>query len=212
VQVEPLGSLQSMSWFAAQFAPQGMQAAGHWPSVAAAQGRGMVLQRKVQLATMPEGTRMVSRSLTHAWDWLVHMATGSQVSPISMAPLPHMAGQLLSLLRLQPEAGQQPSPLAHIVIVPSATHSAVHWPALPTSRRRLQPMAGQAVGQSAPSHFSLPSRTPLPQRALQSLSFTLVQPLAQQLSPFMQAVISPASTHSALHWAALPCRRRRWHP
>src|SRR5262249_26610759 len=39
----------------------------------------------------------------------------SQVSPaaISTTPLPHTAGQALSLLLLQP-LGQQPSPLAHV--------------------------------------------------------------------------------------------------
>jgi hypothetical protein len=54
--------------------------------------------------------------------------------------------------------------------------------------------------------------TPLPHRQVQSLSFTLVHPEGQQPSPFMQVAITASFTHSAEQAAAVPCRRRVWHP
>jgi hypothetical protein len=114
----------------------------------------------------------------------------------STMPLPQLQVHSASLLRLQ-AGGQQPSPLPHVLMSSSFTHSASHWAALPCNFRRWQPMAGQLVGQSVPSHFSLPSRTPLPQRVVQSVSLVLLQTDGQQPSPFMHAVSTPSSTHSA---------------
>jgi hypothetical protein len=121
--------------------------------------------------------------------------------------------QLLSLFALQ-AAGQHMSPFMHVVLTLAFTQRAVHIAAVPCSIRNWQPIAGQVVGQFAPSHVSLhaASVTPLPHWQLQSLSLTLVQPEAQQPSPFVHVVMTVSFTHSALHAAAVPCSLRRWQP
>jgi hypothetical protein len=137
---------------------------------------------------------------------------GSQVSPGSTTELPQTAVQLLSLAALHP-AGQQASPLAHVVIVVVFTQVAVQAAAVPCSARSWQPTAGQAVGQ-LPSQVSeqAGSTTPLPQRQAQSLSLTLVQPDGQQPSPFVQAPMTVLFTQAAVQAAADPCSVRSWQP
>ncbi len=56
-----------------------------------------------------------------------HEVSGSQVSPLSTAPLPHAGVQSVSLLALQP-LGQQPSPFWHTVWVPAGWHWAKQVP------------------------------------------------------------------------------------
>jgi hypothetical protein len=212
VQADPVGSRQSMSWVLAQEAPQGLQVAGQKPSAVALQGRRSVTHLKVQLATTPVRVRSLLLSSTHISDWVWQADGGSQVSPLSTAPLPQSGRQSSSLLALQAD-GQQPSPFAHVVRIPAFTHWAVQAAALPSRVRRRHLLAGQLAGQS-PSHFSpqATSTTPLPQRHMQSPSFAVVQPDGQQASPLVQVEMVVSSTHRALHWAALPCSRRRWQP
>jgi hypothetical protein len=82
------------------------------------------LQVKVHLLASPDGERILSLSLVH-WDCIeLQVDTGSQVSPLSTTPLPHLAGQSLSLLWLQLE-GQQPSPDTQLVSWWSFTQAAV---------------------------------------------------------------------------------------
>ena len=74
-------------------------------------------------------------------------------------------------------------------------------------------MGGQAGGQLPSQHSEhAVSVTPLPQRQLQSLSLTLVQPDAQQPSPPAHAVITVSFTHVAVQAAAVPCSLRVWQP
>jgi len=56
------------------------------------------------------------------------------------------------------------------------------------------------------SHFSAPSSAPLPQIGLQSVSLVLVQPGAQQASPFKHRVISTSGTQRAAQVCARPRR------
>ena len=129
---------------------------------------------------------------------------GSQFSPVSIAPLPQLGWQSLSLVALQPE-GQQLSPPWHSVWVPLATHWAWQVPAL-TSLRRLQPTAGHDVGQLlSGSQVSPASTVLLPQVAAQSLSLATLQPGGQQLSPEAQVVCMPLSTQRDVQLAADPC-------
>ena len=217
-------------------------------------------------------------------NWLWHLTTGSQVSPISTTPLPHIAGQLLSLFRLQPERaaavavgahgdgaavhalagahrpsqraqlaahgragrravgavallaagrlGHAVAALAHAVVVvhggaaagaaavtvgAGGDHAVVDALGVALGGAALQLAALAAHGRAAggavgPSHFSLPSRTPLPQRALQSLSLVLLQADGQQPSPLAQAVCMPSSTQRAVQLSALPSSLRRPQP
>jgi hypothetical protein len=213
VQVAPFCSLQSRSWPAAQVAPQGVHEAGQKPSAVALQVRAVDEHSKVQAATLPVRVRMVAASLTQVSNWVWQADTGSHFSPASTTPLPQVGWQSLSLLAWQ-AGGQQPSPLAQVVCRLAFTHSALQAAAVPCSVRRWQPTGGQLAGQLGPSHFSLQagSVVPLPQRQVQSLSLTVVQPEAQHMSPDMQAAMTVSFTHSALHWAALPVRRRVWQP
>ena len=48
-----------------------------------------------------------------------------------------------------------------------------------------------------PSQSSVPSTTPLPHIALQSVSLALVQPAGQQPSPFTHIVCVPAAAQAA---------------
>jgi hypothetical protein len=100
---------------------------------------------------------------------LGQVEVGSQVSPGSFTPLPHLTLQSLSLVVLQP-GGQQSSPDMHIVCTRSFTHWALQVPAF-TSLRSWHSLAGQAVGQELKgSQVSPLSLTPLSQAAWQSAS------------------------------------------
>jgi hypothetical protein len=126
----------------------------------------------------------------------------SHFSLPSTAPFPHFALQSLSLVALQP-AGQQPSPWAQAVWVPSAVQAAVQVAAAPVSLRRAQPIQGQVAGQlEGGSQVSPASVAPFPHLATQSLSLVALQPAGQQPSPFVQAVCSLSATHWA--WQVLP--------
>src|SRR5439155_10277337 len=121
----------------------GEQPLGQKPSLAP-QLRAMVVHLKMHWAGSPDGVRMVSLSLVQLDCWPVQAETGSQVSPASSTPLPHLAAQSLSLVLLQ-VLGQQPSLFAQAVWTRSFTHSAVQL--LPfTSFLSWQPLAGQLVG------------------------------------------------------------------
>jgi hypothetical protein len=105
-----------------------------------------------------------------------------------LIPFPHREAQSPSLLALQ-VPGQQLSPETHLVCRWSGMHSAVHVPWF-TSFRSWQPSAGQVEGQEARgSQVSLPSFTPFPQAARQSLSLVESQLLGQQPSPSLHSVI-----------------------
>jgi hypothetical protein len=170
------------------------------------------MHSNVQSPAVPVRVRMVLASPMQASDCAVHDATGSHFSPGSTTPLPHAGAQLLSLLALQP-GGQQPSLLAQAVCSVVFTQAAVQAVALPCSARSWQPTGGQDDGQ-LPSQVSAhaASVTPLPQRQLQSLSLTLVQPDAQQPSLLAQAVITASFTQRAVQAAAVPCSLRVWQP
>jgi hypothetical protein len=199
VHAAPLASLQSMSCPVAQLPAHGVQAEGQKPSDVPLHARADDWHSNVQLETVPVRVRTVFASPTQASYCVLQADDGSHFSAASTTELPHTGVQLLSLLALQAE-GQQPSPLAQAVCMPAATHWAVQAAAVPCSVRSWQPTGGQLAGQLLPSQVSAQagSVTPLPQR--------------QQPSPFAQVVITTSFTHSALHWAAVPCRRRVWQP
>jgi hypothetical protein len=135
------------------------------------------------------------------------VASGSQVSPLSTTPLPQTTEQSASLPTLQP-GGQQLSPDAQVVCMPSSTQAAVHAAAEPISFRRVQPMGGQAVGQlEGGSQVSPVSTVPLPHIVLQSLSLAALQAAGQQPSPFTHAVCMTSFTHSAWQLPGLASRR-----
>src|SRR5262245_45278877 len=137
-------------------------------------------------------------------------AVGSHVSGGSTKPLPQEGLQLLSLSALQPD-GQQLSSSAQPVMVPASapasaplTHS--RWHPVPLRTNSEQPWFGHVVGQDAPppasptgsSHFSPVSRTPLPQKGLQSGSLVELHgpapPPGQHPSPVaLQALMVPAT-------------------
>ncbi len=209
----PFPNLQSMSWPLPQVPTQGTQLEGQNPSEVPLHARAVVMQANVQLATEPVLVRMVLASLKQASDWVWQALGGSHVSPDSTTELPQTGMQSLSLLALQVD-GQQPSPFTQVVTVDVATHLAVQAAAVPWSARSWQPTGGQLVGQLAPSQVSLQagSVTPLPHWQAQSLSFAVVQPEAQQPSPFVQALMTVSFTHAALQVEALPCSLRVWQP
>lgn len=194
-----------MSWPAPQVPTQGTQLEGQNPSEVPLQVRPLVVQANVQVATEPVLVRMLLASLRQASDWVWHALGGSHFSPASTTEFPQTGVQLLSLLALQVE-GQQPSPFAQALITVVLTHLAVQAAAVPCSARSWQPTAGQLVGQLAPSQLSLQaaSVTPLPHWQAQSLSFAVVQPEAQQPSPFVQVLMTASFTHWALQVEALP--------
>ena len=68
----------------------------------------------MQAAALPLPLRIVFASLWQAACRRLHSATGSQVSPRSTTPLPHLGVQSLSLVALQAD-GQHPSPFAQAV-------------------------------------------------------------------------------------------------
>src|SRR5262249_13677294 len=115
--------------------------------------------------------------------------------------------QSLSLTLLQPE-GQQPSPCAQAVCVPSSTHWAVQVADEPLRRFLMQRFQGQVDGQlDAGSQVSPASTTPLPHFAVQSLPWLALQAAGQQPSPGTHAACTPLSTHWA--WQVLPLTTRR---
>src|SRR5262245_4415051 len=103
-----------------------------------------------------------------------------------MAPLPQLAEQSLSLPLLQP-AGQQPSPLAQLLMA-LWVHAALQFWAEPVMVSTVQALPSlHEVGQEdGGSQVSPTSMVPLPQLAEQSLSLPLLQPAGQQLSPLAQ--------------------------
>src|SRR5438128_196368 len=116
----------------------------------------------------------------------------SHFSPASTTPLPHLGAQSLSLVASQ-VPGQQPSPAAHAVCVPSSTQRAVQEAAEPASFCLVQPSAGQLVGHELGGSQTSPvSTTPLPQAGWQSLSLVALQLGGQQPSPPTHAVCVPA--------------------
>jgi hypothetical protein len=114
----------------------------------------------------------------------------SHVSPVSIAPLLHIAEQSLSVLALQPVA-QQPSLFVQLEMrwVLQAT---LQLAALPVSESIVQAFPSlQVVGQGTAggSHVSPASTAPLPHFAEQSLSLLWLQPVGQQPSSLVQLVI-----------------------
>jgi hypothetical protein len=86
-------------------------------------------------------------------------------------------------------AGQQPSPVTQVLTLPASTHW--RWHNVPCIARSMQPTFGHDVGQLAPSQSSPGSSTPLPQTAVQLLSFTALQAAGQHPS-------------SLAHWLCVP--------
>ena len=78
------------------------------------QAFGVSMHLNVHVAALPEGVRVKSASLTQAVCWAAHAEGGSQVSPASTTPFPHLGAQSLSFV-LSQEDGQQPSPELHSV-------------------------------------------------------------------------------------------------
>jgi hypothetical protein len=123
--------------------------------------------------------------------------------------LPHLGLQSLSVVAFAP-AGQQPSPSACEVIV-TGMQTALHCAADPTSICRMQPLPPPQLAGQSPSHFSLPSRTPLPHLGLQSLSVVEYAPSGQHPSPSTGEVIM-MGMQTALHCAADPTSICRMQP
>jgi hypothetical protein len=213
LQAFPLSSLQSMSWLVPQVAAQGVQPDGQKPSDVALQARGLVTQAKVQSETLPVRVSMWFWSLTQASYCVWQADCGSHFSPASTTEFPHTGAQSLSLFALQP-GGQQPSAFAQAEMRVVFTHFAVQALAVPCRARIWQPIVGQVVGQLAPSQVSLhaASVTPLPHWQAQSLSFAVVHPDGQQLSPLPQVVMTVSLTQAALQVLALPVSFRFWQP
>ena len=89
----PFPNVQSMSWPLPQVPTQGTQLDGQKPSEVPLQGRDIVAQANVQLATVPDFVLMLFASLTQASDWVWQALGGSQVSPFSMTELPQTGVQ-----------------------------------------------------------------------------------------------------------------------
>ena len=175
--------------------------AGQQPSPSAALTMAGKVQARSQLPALPTSTSAVQARPSSQE---VGQLAPSQVSPGSTMPLPQAAEQSLSLLALQPGA-QQPSPFVQTV-TGALSQAALQEAALPTTLSVVQALVSlQEVGQ-APSQVSMPSTTPLPQTAEQSLSTEALAPSGQQPSASAGAVMA-ASTHSALQFPALPMRR-----
>jgi hypothetical protein len=111
----------------------------------------------------------------------------SHVSPFSTTPLPHLGLQSPSLLALQPGA-QQPSPLAHATMA-AWLHCTLHLRAVPDRVSVVQAFESLQFAGQLPSHVSPFSTVPLPHVAEQSVSFVLLQPLGQQPSPELHALM-----------------------
>jgi hypothetical protein len=146
--------------------------------------------RTLQAAGSPIGTRSWQPTAAHDVGQLP-----SHISPGSTTPFPQRTTQSTSFVALQP-VGQHESFGVQAVVVAPFTQRASHVAALPCSVRCWQPTAGHDAAQ-LPSHISPGSSTPFPQRARQSVSFTALQPVGQQPSPFLHAVCMPAATQAA---------------
>jgi hypothetical protein len=86
-------------------------------------------------------------------------------------------------------AGQQPSPLAHVVM---GVCPHCRWQAAPVSTSVVQAtmsLQAAALAGQLPSHASMPSTTPLPQLGEQSASLVALHPGAQQPSPPVHVVM-----------------------
>jgi len=135
---------------------------------------------------------------------------GSQVSPGSITPLPHVVEQSPSLFALQP-AGQQPSPLSQLTIA-ACVQARLQFAALPVAVSRVHALpslhdAGQVPGGSQVSPGSI---TLLPQVAEQSASLFTLQPAGQHASPPAHALIA-SYVQATLQVAALPVIPSRVH-
>jgi hypothetical protein len=130
----------------------------------------------------------------------------SHCSIPSVLLLPQLGAQSLSVFALAPFAGQHRSPLRGAVMV-MCVHCTLQLAALPVLISVLQDSpSSQLVGQTAlpvVSQVSPGSITPLPQLFEQSLSVLRVQPIGQQPSPPLHAVIGLTS-QPAVHSGALP--------
>jgi hypothetical protein len=128
---------------------------------------------------------------------------GSQVSPVSTAPLPHFGEQSESVLALHP-AGQQPSPETQVLIV-VWLQATLQLALLPVIRSMVQALLSlQEVGQEDfGSQVSPFSTTPLPQVGEQSESLLALHPAGQQPSPATQVVME-VWLQATLQLALLP--------
>jgi hypothetical protein len=145
---------------------------------------GGCVQTTLHMAAIPVSTSMVHRSPSSGH---VVGQLPSQLSGAVTTPSPQRAAQSASFPMLQvPPAGQQPSPVAHWLMV-TRLQAAVHVAALPVSESTVQAFASlheASVGQEpGGSHVSPASGTPFPQLTEQSLSVLLLQPAGQQPSP-----------------------------
>ena len=112
----------------------------------------------------------------------------SQISFVSMTPLPQSGLQSVSLLLLQPLA-QHPSPLVQAVI-PVNTQTASQLEELPFRESDVQLSPSLQVAGQFPSQVSPTSTILLEQMESQSLSSRLVHPGGQQPSPESHRVMS----------------------
>ena len=192
----PHAALQSLSLFA--FAP-----CGQHPSLARGLVIGVCLQVALQRLASPVTVSAVQGSLS-AQEVAVGQSLPSQSSEPSRTPFPHIALQSLSLFAFAP-VGQQPSPpLA--VVMGVCEHARLQLSALPELESFVHGMpSSQEVGQ-LPSQSSEPSRTSLPQIALQSLSLFAFVLGGQQPSPPFAAVIATCE-HATLHCSGVPVFR-----
>jgi len=182
----------------------GVQPDGQQPSPPVQAVIGVCPQTTSHVEALPDWVSVV-HGLVSA-QLVGHEAGGSQVSPGSMTPLPQKGSQSPSFPLVQPD-GQQPSPPVQAVIG-VCPQAALPASALPVRVSVVHgSVSAQLVGHEAGgSQVSPGSTTPLPQKPLQSSSLAVVQPVAQQPSPSVQAVMGVA-LQAALQLAALPVRR-----
>src|SRR5688572_32358261 len=107
--------------------------------------------------------------------------------------------------------GQQPSAAPHAVTV-LWVQTAVQVAALPVSVSTVQASASpQVVGQLAPSHSSVPSRTPSPQTACSSSASGAPPPASgvavSSSSPALLPEAQPTRTRNIRYRMAAACRR-----
>jgi len=161
--------------------------AGQQPSPSAFIVTRLWAQPALQLLALPVGESVVQASPSS--QLVGHADGGSQVSPGSSAPSPHVNEQSLSGVTqpaapgAQQAAGQQPSPSTHAVMV-LLLQEASHVPADPLMESAVQLLpSSQLVGQLPVSHPSPISSTPFPHMGTQSESTLALPNDGQQPSP-----------------------------
>ncbi len=186
----PLPQTTGQSLSVSELAPEGQQ-----PSLAVALGfTGVLAHLRVQAPPVRVSLVQELPSAQSAVDGHLPapiLMPGSQVSPASSRPLPHLAAQSTSVSDEAP-AGQQPSDLPRLGCSGVLTQCLLQ-PLPPTLSAVQTFMSSQSAGvghlpgptMMPGSHCSPSSSSPLPQMILQSESSWELPPGGQQPSPLM---------------------------